>query len=45
MWLLCLWDLCLELPYTMYDYSMFMYNDFFMPGYDAKFKFKQTYEN
>ena len=36
MWLLCLWDLCLELPYTMYDYSMFMYND--TPGYDAKFK-------
>ena len=34
-----------QLPYTMYDYSMFMYNDFFMPGYNAKFKFKQTYEN
>lgn len=34
-----------QLPYTMYDYSYFMYKDFFNPKYDAKLKFKQAHGN
>lgn len=34
-----------QLPYTIYDYSYFMYKDFFDPKYDVKLKFKQAHGN